>query len=137
MDRVGKSPCFMHSSPKQVERWLDRAEQRDSRVFTAMQTDKPIAFIEVKDDGENFATKTSGMKNICGAFCLLEHRGKGIVQNLLNYAISKLKADGYVCLGVDFESINPAAWGFWLKHFDAYTFSVVRRIDEKLMATAP
>ena len=95
-----------------------------------MQTDKPIAFIEVKDDGENFATETSGMKNICGAFCLLEHRGKGIVQNLLNYAISKLKAEGCVCLGVDFESFNPTANSFWLKYFTPYTNSVVRRIDE-------
>jgi len=31
---------------------------------------------------------------------------------------------------LDFESINPAAYGFWLKHFDTYTRSVVRRIDE-------
>jgi hypothetical protein len=37
----------------------------------------------------------------------------------------------YTRLGVDFESLNPTAYGFWLKYFDAYTHSVVRRIDEK------
>ena len=42
----------------------------------------------------------------------------------------KLKTQGYTRLGVDFESINQTAYGFWLKHFDAYTNSVVRRIDE-------
>ena len=52
----------------------------------------------------------------------------------LSLLTQKLKTDGYTCLGVDFESINPNAYGFWLKHFDAYTYSVVRRIDEKAVA---
>jgi hypothetical protein len=45
--------------------------------------------------------------------------------------IQDLKTKGYTRLGVDFESINPMAYGFWLKYFDAYTHSLVRRIDEK------
>lgn len=46
------------------------------------------------------------------------HRGKDVYQNLLNFAISTLKAEGYAQLGVDFT---------------AYTHSVVRRIDERIM----
>jgi len=49
---------------------------------------------------------------------------------MLNLLLKKLKTQGYTRLGVDFESINPTAYGFWLKHFTAYTYSVVRRIDE-------
>lgn len=62
--------------------------------------------------------------------CLPEYRGRDIYPNLLNYAIDKLAGEGYKLLGVDFESFNPTAYGFWLKHFTAYTKSVVRRIDE-------
>lgn len=62
-----------------------------------------------------------------------EHRGKGLNQKLLSMLIQKLKAKGYTRLGVDFESLNPTAYGFWLKYFDAYTHSVVRRIDEKIL----
>jgi spore germination protein YaaH len=51
----------------------------------------------------------------------------------LNNAINTLKTEGYTGLGVDFESINPSGSGFWLKYFDAYTNSVVRRIDERIM----
>jgi GNAT superfamily N-acetyltransferase len=127
---LGNSPCFMRSAPDDAEKWLNRAEKRDSKVFVAMQTDKPIAYIEIRADGETFASEVSGMMNICGAFCLPEYRGKDIVQGLLNYAITTLKAEGYESLGVDFESFNPTANGFWLKHFTAYTNSVVRRIDE-------
>jgi GNAT superfamily N-acetyltransferase len=87
----------------------------------------------VSDDGENFVTHHSmngyKMKNICGAYCLPDYRGKCIFQNLLNFVISILKDEGYTRLGVDFESYNPTAYGFWLKYFTAYTNSVVRRID--------
>jgi hypothetical protein len=34
---------------------------------------------------------------------------------------------------VDYETINPAANSFWPKHFQQYTRSVVRRIDEKML----
>jgi len=48
----------------------------------------------------------------------------------VNNYLQKLKALGYTRLGVIFESFNPSGSGFWLKHFTAYTHSVVRRIDE-------
>jgi len=31
---------------------------------------------------------------------------------------------------VDFETFNPTAYGFWSKHFELYTNSLTRRIDE-------
>ena len=61
---------------------------------------------------------------------MTEHRGKGINQKLLSLLLQKLKIQGYTRLGVIFESFNPWGSGFWLKHFTAYTHSVVRRIDE-------
>jgi len=127
---LGRSPCFMYSLPEETENWLRRAENRDSRIFSARQADKLIAFIEVLNYGEPFASGTGNMRSICGAFCLHEYRGKGVIQNLLNYVISKLNTDGCDSLLVDFESINPTAYGFWLKYFTAYTHSLVRRIDE-------
>ena len=127
---LGESPCFMRRSPEHMQSWLARAEDRDSRLFAAGGDDEAIAFIEVTDSGENFATKTAGMKSIQGAFCMPEFRGTGVFDNLLNHVIMRLKNEGYLSLGVDFESFNPNASGFWLKHFSAYTNSVTRRIDE-------
>ena len=126
VNHMTESPCFMRTPSD----WLNCAESRNSRVFIAKQSGNIIAFIEVADNGETFATKINGMKNIKGAFCLPEYRGRGISQNLLNYVVDKLRAEDYNSLGVDFESFNPTANGFWLKHFTAYTNSVVRRIDE-------
>ncbi|HBG11425.1 MAG TPA: hypothetical protein DDX68_05430, partial [Clostridium sp.] len=60
--------------------------------------------------------------------------GKGVYQGLLDHVIKTLKAEGYTHLGVDFESINPAAYGFWSKYFVPYTHGVVRRIDERILS---
>ncbi len=129
-EHLGLSPCFMCSSPQDFSSWIARAEKRDSRVFVTKVGKQPISFIEITNGGENFATETSDMLNICGAFCLPEFRGSGVIQSLLNYVITILKSEGCRKLGVDFESFNPTASGFWLKYFTAYTNSVVRRIDE-------
>lgn len=126
----GNSPCFMYTSDEQFEKWLSKAEDRDTRLFVARDGKKPIAFLEISDSAENFITEVSSMKNICGAFCLPEYRGKNIFQGLLNYVILQLKSEGYKRLGVDYESINPTANSFWPKYFKSYTKSVVRRIDE-------
>jgi hypothetical protein len=54
----------------------------------------------------------------------------GVSQQLLRLVVNRLNEQGYTHLGVDFESINPAADRFWLKHFEAYSCVVARRIDE-------
>lgn len=128
---LAASPCFMKSTEEDLEYWLTNAKNRNSRIFVARHNTSIITFLEVMDEGENFATIKPDMQNICGAFCLPEYRGSGVSQALLNFMIATLKNEGYTRLGVDFESFNPTAYGFWLKYFTAYTSGVVRRIDEK------
>ncbi len=47
------------------------------------------------------------------------------------------KGEGYTHLGVDFESINPAAHAFWCKYFSPYTHGLVRRVDERILDPLP
>jgi len=130
---LGNSPTFM-SVPQMDENDIQKQyDRRKPRYFTAYLKDELIAWIEVIDSGENFACDHNSMQNICGAFCLPEHRGKGMFQNLLNCTIAILKSEDYTRLGVDFEGFNLNAYGFWLKYFTAYTNGVVRRIDEQVL----
>lgn len=39
------------------------------------------------------------------------------------------KSEGFMYLGVDFESYNPTANRFWAKYFMEYINSVTRRIE--------
>lgn len=130
---LSESPCFMYSTEQGYQSWLSRAEQRNSKIYAAFEGEKAIAFIEAIHGGENFVTELHDMMSICGAFCLPKNRGEELVQNLLNVMIDELKAEGYQWLGVDFESFNPTAYGFWNKYFEPYTNSVTRRIDEGIL----
>jgi len=130
------SPFFMHRKPDTLESFINSYTKRSSRFFAAKYQGNLCAYLKIVKTGETFITEQSDYRHIGGAFCLPDHRGKGVYQNLLSFALSTLKAEGYARLGVDFESINPTAYGFWLKYFDAYTHSVVRRIDEHVITNS-
>lgn len=127
------SPFFMNRTPESLHAFTDTAANDKGRFFAAFHNGKLCAYLKTAGTGETFAAEESNYRHIRGAFCLSEHRGKGMYQNLLNYVISVHKAEGYTRLGVDFESFNPSARGFYLKYFLPYTYSVVRRIDERIL----
>lgn len=134
---LGESPCFMKMSDGEVEHWLGEAGAQNSRIFTASKDGRTVAYLEAAEKGETFVTLVPEMLNICGAYCTPEHRGTGAAAALFQYLINTLRQDGYPLLGVDFESINPTAYGFWLKYFSPYTNSLVRRIDEAALGQEP
>ncbi|MBE5804515.1 MAG: GNAT family N-acetyltransferase [Clostridiales bacterium] len=124
-----QSPCFMARTDEGRQSWLEQVKHRDSRLFAAMSGDAPIAFIEVMDEGENFITSYPAMLSICGAYCLPAWRGTGVSKALLDHVLCALQAEGVELLGVDYETMNPTAAGFWGKYFMPYTASLVRRVD--------
>lgn len=123
-----QSPFFM------VKPMISEAEFLEDvgadRFFVVRKNGKAVAFLRAGPMGETFLRDRPGYIHAGGAFCLPEHRGRGLMQGLLRFAEEALKAEGYQYFGVDFESINPPAYGFWLKHFTPYAHSVTRRIDE-------
>ena len=125
------SPCFMKADAKDNDEWIQKREKDPPRVFAAGIDGRVIAYIEVTDDGENFITEHPSVKNICGAYCAKEFRGKGVAPALLDFVCRTLEKEGVPLIGVDCESINPTAINFWKKYFSPYTQSLVRRIDEK------
>jgi GNAT superfamily N-acetyltransferase len=127
---LGNSPTFMHFDFMDEEE-LYRRNSEDVRYFAVKAAGDYIAYVKIGAEGENFVTEVGSMMNICGAYCDPNYRGLGVYHNLLSYLMMTLSQEGYQLLGVDCESFNPTARGFWLKYFAEYTHSVVRRIDEK------
>jgi len=123
-------PSFILRRPNTAESFEEDVARCKPFVFAALKEERAVAYIGAEPGGETFIRDTPGYLHIMGAYCMPEHRGKGLSRTLLAMMMKKLKALGYTRLGVDFESINPTAYGFWPKHFDTYTHSVVRRIDE-------
>jgi ribosomal protein S18 acetylase RimI-like enzyme len=127
---MARSPTFILRPSDTPESFVRRSERSHSIYFVAKTNNQVVAYLRTELAGETFIRDVPGYLHINGAFCLPEHRGKGLSQQLLHMLVKRLKTRGYTLLGVDFESINPIAEGFWLKHFEPYTCSVVRRIDE-------
>lgn len=130
---LGKAPCFLNYSEKTSDTVLNEAVEDNIRYFIAKKNNEIISYLKTGDDGEHFSSKSQDMMNICGAYLPLEYRGKGIFDALLFYTENVFAEEGYKRLGTDFESFNPTAYGFWLKYFTPYTYSVVRRIDERIV----
>lgn len=130
---MAASPTFILRPSESELSFMEKAIRSNARYFIAKTGDKIAAIIKAQREGETFICDKPGYIHITGAYCLSEHRGKGVYQNLLNLLVCTLKKEGYVYIGVDFESINPTAYGFWNKYFDAYTCGVVRRIDEHVL----
>ncbi len=128
-EHLCQSPCFMARTDESRHAWLEEVKHRQSRLFVAMAEGQTIAFIEVTDEGENFITAHPDMLNICGCYCVPAWRGTGVSKLLLDHVLQRLQAEGVRYLGVDYESMNPTAAGFWEKYFEPYTASLVRRVD--------
>ena len=111
-DHYRESPFFMNRKPETQEEFIISSMQEEGRYFVAKQNGKTCAFVKISVPGETFVAVEYTYRHIRGAYCLPEHRGKGLYQNLLNYTISVLKEEGYTRLGVDFERFNLTAMDF-------------------------
>jgi len=130
---LNNSPMFMPHRKIDDNRFTDDVKKSKRRYFVAESNGRPIGHIKITEGGESFIGETGTMANIQGAYIYEEFRGMGVYSNLLEYTINKLKDEGYHQLGVDFESFNPTARGFWLKHFTPYIYGMTRRIDERIV----
>lgn len=134
IEHLNSTPMFIPLFiKKDLLKIKEENERRSSRYFVAEVEGKIVAFIEIMSSGENFACEDAGMINICGAYMFPQYRSSGIFTKLLSFLMDTLAIEGFARCGVDFESFNPTASGFWLKHFTPYTYSVVRRIDERIL----
>lgn len=133
VEHISSSPVFFTSERFDLQKLVKQSDRRKSRFFVVYDEEKAIGYVEITSSGENFTCDDKYTTNICGAYLDSQYRSKGIFQNLLAYMFNKLREEGtYKRVGVDCESINPNAYTFWSKYFTPYTYSVVRKIDNRL-----
>ncbi len=129
------SPIFMPEQDEDPIQHLTEWLSKDNHhLWAAYQDGKPIGYMRIQaDGGEAFVAEHPNVMNITGAYVDNNFRGLNIGTSLLG-AIQEWLIDNNIKLcGVDFESLNISGSGFWNKHFTPYTYSVVRRIDERIL----
>jgi GNAT superfamily N-acetyltransferase len=127
------SPFFMRKPPNSEAEFMSEYANARSVYIVARHNNDIVAFIRAEPGGQSFITDIPNYLHCAGLYCLPEHRGKGISQNLLNRLLKKLKRQGITRFGTTYESFNPSGSGFWLKYFFEYFHCVVRRIDENIL----
>lgn len=126
---LASSPMYMEHFQFTPEFVAWKSEQRESVHIVARDGDRIVGFIEATYFGENYLTRSPQMRNICGAGVLPGYRHRGIMQALLIALANRYRAEGITTLGVDYETLNPNARGFWERSFSPYTWSWERRFD--------
>lgn len=127
------SPIFMLPHYLEAEEFSELCNRKKSRFFVAWEKERPVGYIKVDTEAETFITEDPDTLNICGAYVSPEYRNGFAAKELLSFVIHKIADEGVKFLGVDFETMNPAAFKFWSKYFESYTYSYVRRIDERIL----
>ena len=126
-----KPPLFMirdeDKNPLEtLKKWHDN---KNHHLFAYFEGEKVLGYMRIEEKGEQFLTNDSDMMNITSAYVDPEFRGNKIGYKLLNHIENWLYEKGYTKLGVDFESFNILGSNFWRKHFEMYSYTMVRRID--------
>jgi len=128
------SPLFMpveeENSVDHLTRWLN---EENHHLWIAYNGDQVIGYMRIEPTGESYIVEYKDVMNVTGAYVDPTHRGKGIGACLLDSIQSWLLSNNYSLCGVDYESFNISGSRFWGKYFTAYTYSLVRRIDERIL----
>ena len=102
-------------------------------MWAAFDGETPISYMRLRHEGETFVSDDEKMMNICSAFTTESVRRSGAGAQLLNCIVSWMAENSFERLGVDYESFNSYASRFWTKRFTAFTYSLTRRIDERIV----
>ncbi len=129
---LSTSPMFMPNmeDPAIYDEWVSDDERR---IFAMYDGDEPVGFVCAKPDAENYISSCGEVANMCGFYVLPEYRRHHVAEQLVSFLAETFVKEGYKKIGVDYETINPSALRFYNKFFTPYTYTLVRRIDERVV----
>ncbi|WBW97120.1 GNAT family N-acetyltransferase [Oceanirhabdus sp. W0125-5] len=132
-EHLNLSPMFMPRVNKDIEKKLSKwFHNENHHMWVACRDNMPVGYMKIEPDGESFISEHTNIMHIKGAYVADSERNSGVGGMLLGEIQQWLMKNGYPLCGVDFESFNIEGSHFWTKYFTPYTYSMVRRIDERI-----
>lgn len=129
-----ESPIFMPVKVKDpISHLTERLSKENHHMWIAYDNERVIGYMRIEPNGESFISEHQDVMNITGAYVEDTYRGKYVGTYLLDRIQQWLIDNKYKLCGVDYESINITGSNFWNKYFTAYTYSLARRIDERII----
>lgn len=124
------SPCCFISKDTDLEALVCDNEKE---VIAAYIENDIAGYMTLTHGGETYLSEYDNVRSICGCYVKPEFRHMGIAKALLDEVVAHVTKQGYTYLGTDYETINPTALRFWTKYFAPYTYSYIRRLDERIL----
>lgn len=133
----------LESSPIFLKRPME--QQSDEDIINEFLSDDVISLVAGKNNeiiacmrGEKNSGNISildhkGTFGINFAYTKKEYRKTGIASLLLGELLKAAKNEGCTFSSVDFETQNIEGRYFWLRHFDPLVYSMIRKIDDRIM----
>jgi GNAT superfamily N-acetyltransferase len=126
------APIFWQHALDDPAAWLDDPQ---SAVWLALQDGAVIGGMGIGPSREDTAqiVQDASIANIFFAYTLQGARRSGVATILLARCLDWAKEQGYTRCSVDYESANLSAAGFWGRWFMPAAYSLLRRIDDRLI----
>lgn len=129
INHLKKSPVFYRGNEFTEEVYKEYLLDEATTLFAVLDNEEIIGIIDANADGSSFITNDKMIFNVGDIYVSEEYRGKGIAQQLLQYANDYLKNQGVSRLWVEHGTANPNARGFWDKYFEPYIYTMIREIE--------
>lgn len=131
-----QAPSFIYIESKTEEEVMNEFSnwmcEENRHLWIAYDNNEAVGYMRLAESGESFISRAPEMMNITGGYVKPDFRNKGTADLLLSELAAWSIENGYSLCGVDFESANVSANNFWSRYFTPYTFSMLRKIDDRL-----
>jgi GNAT superfamily N-acetyltransferase len=117
-------PVFMAASHAADAEAITELIEHHS-AWLAFQGNDPVGYMRFEEAETAVLESDTTIANT-GAYIRPAYRGQRVAVALLNAALLHYTERGFERCAVDFESFNPEAATFWLKHFEPVCLSVLR-----------
>lgn len=126
-------PVFWIHDDEDRYLWL---QQPDNVAWLAYEGQEAVGCIglELGRAGGCQIVQDEQTAGITIAYVREEARRRGVTTALVNQALAWLRANGYERCAADWEPMNPVANRYWPKRFDLVCYSLLRWIDERIVA---
>jgi GNAT superfamily N-acetyltransferase len=136
VDYLAAGPIFSHSPHRAtVESYGKWMERRDAVFWLAEHDGQPIAYLrsEPPTPDVSFLVHDPGTLSISGAWTDPGWRSRGAATMILAEILRWGQEHDYARCSVDFESANILGSRLWLGHFEPVTYSLLRKVDERIL----
>lgn len=128
---IGASPVLMpRTRGRDAHAWRTWLQEPGAVAYLALDGARVVGFIKAQPPQCDVtdAVHAPGTLAINGMYVVPSRRRQGIARHLLLRLAREAALDQMPLMSVDCETLNPEAYGFWIRHFRPVTWSLERRI---------